>query len=137
MEKPKITDYDFTYGCIDGQLECDQCESEWLRYKIDLELWEVHQAEQAEQAERAKRAKQVEQVEQDEQAKRADNFWMVAGGPSAPRVQHISYESAHNEAKRLAEKQPGMTLYVVRPITKIIAEPPKAVSTALTLWSTT
>jgi hypothetical protein len=90
----------------------DSPESGHKRYKIDLELWEVPQAEQA------------------------DNFWMVAGGPTAPRNPHISYESAHNEAKRLAEKHPGTTFYVVRPITKILAAPPKAVSTPLTLDTT-
>ncbi len=83
--------------------------SEEPRYDRDLELWEAAQ-----------------QAQQDE------NFWMVAGGPSSPRNRHINYESAHKEAKRLAEKQPGTTFYVVRPITKILAPPPKAVSTPLT-----
>jgi hypothetical protein len=71
-----------------------------------------------------------------QQANQDDNFWMVAGGPSSPRNRHISYESAHNEAKRLAERQPGTTFYVVRPITKILASPPKAVSTPLTSYTT-
>jgi hypothetical protein len=112
MEKPKITDYNFTYGCVDPiERPCETCESEHKRYKRDLELWEA------------------------QQAKQADNFWMVAGGPSAPRNRHISFELAHNEAKRLAEKYPGTTFYVVRPITKVLASPPKAVSTPLT-WGT-
>jgi hypothetical protein len=110
MEKPKITDYDFTYGCVDPiERPCETCESEHKRYKRDLELWEA------------------------QQAKQEDNLWMVAGGPNAPRTQHKSYESAHTEAKRLAEKHPGTTFYVVRPITKILASPPVAVSTPIKL----
>jgi hypothetical protein len=113
MEKPKITDYEFTYGCIDSvERPCATCESEYMRYKSDLELWDAQQVNQA------------------------DNFWMVAGGPSSPRNRHKSYELAYNEAKRLAEKQPGTTFYVVRPITKILAAPPKAVSTPLMLGTT-
>lgn len=87
-------------------LGCDTCTSERSRYERDTKLWQ------------------------------ADNFWMVSGGPTAPRKRHISYDSAHNEAKRLAEKHPGTTFYVVRPITKILAEPPKAVSTPIKLDTT-
>jgi hypothetical protein len=105
MERPNIKNYDIAEMC----LGCDASTSEEPRYDRDLELWEATQ-----------------------QAKQDENFWMVAGGPTAPRNQHISYESAWNEAKRLAEKQPGTTFYVVRPITKILASPPKAVSTPLT-----
>ena len=117
MEKPKIADYEFTDGCLEWSAgrPCGTCESERQRYYSDLELWEAHQAEQANQA---------------------DNFWMVGGGGAAPRTQHNTYDLAHNEAKRLAEKHPGTAFYVVRPITKVFAEPPKAVSTAITLWTT-
>ena len=114
MKKPNIADYEFT-------------ESGHKRYKIDLVLWEAHQAEQVEQAERAAQA---------ERARRTDDFWMVAGGPHVPRTRHDIYESAYNKAKRLAEKQPGTAFYVVRPITKVISEPPKAVSTPLSLDTT-
>jgi hypothetical protein len=116
MEKPNIADYQFTYGCVDSVgRPCETCESEQLRYNRDIKLWEAQQAQQARQA---------------------DNFWMVAGGPTAPRARHINYESAHNEANRLAEKHPGTTFYVVRPVTKILASPPKAVSTPLTMDTT-
>jgi hypothetical protein len=120
MEKPKITDYEFIYGCIDDPIErpCETCESERARYDRDIELWEAQQTQQV------------------EQSKQDDNFWMVAGGPTAPRNRHITYDSAHNEAKRLAEKHPGTTFYVVRPITKILAEPPKAASTTLAFGTT-
>jgi hypothetical protein len=113
MEKPNIKDYEFTYGCIDSvEPPCEACESEHQRYKRDLELWEA------------------------QQAKQEDNFWMVAGGPGAPRKRHKSYGLAHDEAKRLAEKQPGTAFYVVRPITQILAAPPQAVSTTFK-WDTT
>jgi hypothetical protein len=113
MEKPKITDYDFNDNC-DNETDrpCEICESEKKRYQNDIELWDIQQVNQA------------------------NNFWMVAGGPAAPRKQHINYELAHNEAKRLAEKHPGTVFYVVRPVTKVLASPPKAVSTPLTLDTT-
>jgi hypothetical protein len=95
----------------------DFTESEYMSYKSDLELWEAAQ-------------QTFQKAQQD------DNFWMVAGGPNAPRNRHKSYELAHNEAKRLAEKQPGTAFYVVRPVDKVLAEPPQAVSTSLT-WGTT
>lgn len=114
MEKPKITDYDFNEVCFG----CGTCESERAHYDHDIELWEAQQKQQA------------------GKAKQEDNLWMVAGGPAAPRKQHINYELAHNEAKRLAEKHPGTVFYVVRPVTKVLASPPKAVSTPLTLDTT-
>jgi len=129
MEKPNIEDYDINEGCVG----CAVCDSERGLYNRDMELWKAQEPSY----DRDLELWEVQELHQKlYQAQQADNFWMVVGGPSSPRVRHKSYELAHNEAKRRAEKQPGTTFYVVRPVDKVLAEPPQAVSMSLT-WGTT
>lgn len=50
-------------------------------------------------------------------------FYMVyVHGAGAPRVQHVEYDSAHDEAVRLARKYPGQRVSVLASVGTCMAE---------------
>lgn len=60
-------------------------------------------------------------------------FWMVYGiGQLSPTYQHYSFLQASDEAKRLAEKHPGIKFVVLEALEAFKAEKPRIISIGVT-----
>ena len=60
-------------------------------------------------------------------------YWFVHKPVSgnAPKVKHESYKSAADEARRLAQLNPGVTFFVLEAVSAFVTETPKVTELAL------